>query len=126
MVNIMNNEINQNTIQNTQVPVVPQTPVTPQPMYQQPIQQVQPQQVQQQQPQTLAQMVQQANEKANQPVDYESLSPKEKQQLIDKAIRDAELKCRSIKPKPWKGLISICIFLILLCVAFVVVLNVLN
>lgn len=121
MVNIMNNEINQNTIQNTQVPVVPQTPVTPQPMYQQPIQQVQ-----QQQPQTLAQMVQQANEKANQPVDYESLSPIEKQQLIDKAIRDAELKCRSIKPKPWKGLISICIFLILLCVAFVVVLNVLN
>lgn len=118
MVNIMNNEINQNTIQNTQVPVVPQTPVTPQPVYSQ--------QVQQQQPQTLAQMVQQANEKANQPVDFESLSPIEKQQLIDKAIRDAELKCRSIRPKPWKGLISICIFLILLCVAFVVVLNVLN
>ena len=126
MVNIMNNEINQNTIQNTQVPVVPQTPVTPQPMYQQPIQQVQPQQVQQQHPQTLAQMVQQANEKANQPVDYESLSPIEKQQLIDKAIRDAELKCRTIKPKPWKGLISICIFLKLLSVAFVVVLIVLN
>lgn len=119
MVNIMNNEINQNTIQNTQVPVVPQTPVTPQPVYSQQVQQTQ-------QPQTLAQMVQQANEKANQPVDYESLSPIEKQQLIDKAIRDAELKCRSIKPKPWKGLISICIFLILLCVAFVVVLNVLN
>ena len=119
MVNIMNNEINQNTIQNTQVPVVPQTPVTPQPVYSQQVQQTQ-------QPQTLAQMVQQANEKANQPVDFESLSPIEKQQLIDKAIRDAELKCRSIKPKPWKGLISICIFLILLCVAFVVVLNVLN
>ena len=119
MVNIMNNEINQNTIQNTQVPVVPQTPVTPQPVYSQQVQQTQ-------QPQTLAQMVQQANEKANQPVDYESLSPIEKQQLIDKAIRDAELKCRTIRPKPWKGLISICIFLILLCVAFVVVLNVLN
>ena len=79
-----------------------------------------------QQPQTLAQMVQQANEKANQPVDFESLSPLEKQQLIDKAIKDAELKCKTIKPKPWNGLISICIFLILLCVACVVVLNVLN
>ena len=104
----MNNEINQNTIQNTQVPNIPQTPPV------------------QTQPQTLAQMVQQANEKANQPVDFESLSPLEKQQLIDKAIKDAELRCRSIKPKPWKGLISICIFLILLCVACVVVLNILN
>lgn len=111
MVNIMNNEVNQNTIQNTQVPVVPQTPVPQQPV---------------QQPQTLAQMVQQANEKANQPVDFESLSPLEKQQVIDKAIKDAELKCKTIKPKPWNGLISICIFLILLCVACVVVLNVLN
>lgn len=111
MVNIMNNEVNQNTIQNTQVPVVPQTPVQEQPV---------------QQPQTLAQMVQQANEKSNQPVDFESLSPLEKQQVIDKAIKDAELKCKTIKPKPWNGLISICIFLILLCVACVVVLNVLN
>ncbi len=108
MVSIMNNEINQNTIPNTQVPVVPQTPV------------------QQTQPQTLAQMVQQANDKANQPVDFENLSPLEKQQLIDKAIRDAELKCKTIKPKPWKGLVSICIFLILLCVACVIVLNVLK
>lgn len=115
MVNIMNNEINQNITQNTQVPVVQQTQNPNQP---QPVQQVQPQ--------TLAQMVQQANDKANQPVDYESLSPLEKQQLIDKAIRDAELKCRTIKPKPWKGLVSISIFIILLCVACVVVLNVLN
>ena len=100
----MNNEINQNTIQNTQTTTVPQP----------------------QQPQTLAQMVQQANEKANTPVDFESLSPLEKQQLIDKAIKDAELKCKTIKPKPWKGLMSTCIFLILLCIACVVVLNVLN
>ena len=49
----MNNEINQNT----------QTTTVPQP----------------QQQQTLAQMVQQANEKANAPVDFESLSPLEKQ-----------------------------------------------
>ena len=110
MVNIMNNEVNQNTIQNTQAPVVPQTPVHQQPVGQQ----------------TLAQIVQQANEKANQPVDFESLSPLEKQQVIDKAIKDAELKCKIINPKPWNGLISICIFLILLCVACVVVLNVLN
>ena len=46
----MNNEVNQNTIQNTQVPVVPQTPVHQQPVGQQ----------------TLAQMPQQANEKINQ------------------------------------------------------------
>ena len=110
MVNIMNNEVNQNTIQNTQAPVVPQTPVHQQPVGQQ----------------TLAQMPQQANEKANQPVGFESLSPLEKQQVIDKAIKDAELKCKIIKPKPWNGLISICIFLILLCVACVVVLNILN
>ena len=110
MVNIMNNEVNQNTIQNTQVPVVPETPV-----HQQPVRQ-----------QTLAQMPQQANEKINPPVDLESLSPLEKQQVIDKAIKDAELKCKTIKPKPWNGLISICIFLILLCVACVVVLNILN
>lgn len=119
MVSIMNNEINQNTIPNTQAPVVPQTPVVPQPVYQQPVQQTQ-------QTQTLAQMVKQANDKETQPVDFESLSPLEKQQLIDKAIRDAELKCKTIKLKPWKGLVSICVFLILLCVACIVVLNVLN
>lgn len=114
MVNIMNNEINQNTISNTQVPITGQQTV------QQPVYQQQPQ------PQTLAQMVQLANEKANKPVDFESLSPLEKQQLIDKAIKEAELKCKAIKPKPWKGLVSIFIFLILLCAACVVVLNTLK
>ena len=96
----MNNEINQNT----------QATTVPQP----------------QQQQTLVQMVQQANEKANAPVDFESLSPLEKQQLIDRAIKEAELKCKINKPKAWNGLIFTCVFLIILCIACVIILNTLT
>lgn len=105
MVNIMNNEQNQNIIQNQQN--IPMTAI-------------------EQQPQTLAQIVKKANEKTHAPVDFESLSPLEKQQLIDKAIKEAEMKCKVHKPKGWNGLIFTCVVIVLLCIACFIVLNTLT
>lgn len=123
----MNNETNQNIISNNQAQPAPNVVPMQQVPVQEPVQAQQvPVQTQQQAPQTLAQVVAKAQEKAQAPVDFNSLSPLEKQQLIDKAIKEAELKCKIDKPKGWNGLISTCILLIILCVACVIILNTLT
>lgn len=98
----MNNEVNQNinqTTQNTQVV---------------------------EQPKTLADLVQKNIEANQKPVDYNSLSPLEKQQLIEKAIKEAELKCRIKQPKGFSKLYFFVIGMIIMCIACVILLNILN
>lgn len=117
----MNNEINQNLMPNTQlnqqIPI--QQPV------QQPInQQVATQSIPKQQ--TLAQLVQKAQPEKSPPVDFNSLSPLEKQQLIDRAIKEAELKCKIEKPKGFNKLTSFIVGMVLMCIACVIILNVLK
>lgn len=117
----MNNEINQNLIPNAQLNQ--QIPL------QQPVQQSVNQQVVGQSvvgQQTLAQFVQKAPPEKSPPVDYNSLSPLEKQQLIERAIKEAELKCKIEKPKGFNKLTSFIVGMILMCIACIIILNVLK
>ena len=128
----MNNELNQ-LVQTNEQPQqlqqqVGQQQVQPQ-VAQQPVQpQVVKKQVQQVvAQQTLADVLVQRNAKPQEnKVDFNSLSPLEKQQLIERAIKEAELKCKIEKPKGYNKLNSFIIGMILICIACVVILNVLN
>ena len=136
----MNNELNQ-LVQTNEQPQQLQPQVGQQQVQPQVGQQVQPQVAQQQvQPQVVQPQVQQ--EVSQQPladvlvqpttkpvenkVDFNSLSPLEKQQLIERAIKEAELKCKIEKPKGYNKLNSFIIGMILICIACVVILNILN
>ena len=111
--------INQNIIQSTQTT----QPTTNQAQIKE---QVQTQQ-NPSQPLTLQQAVQQTYQKQQQhPVDFNSLSPLEKEQLIEKAIKEAELKCKIAKPKGFTKLNFVCILMVLLCIACVIILNILK
>ena len=99
-------------------PQVAQQPVQPQ-VVQKQVQQVVPQQ-------TLVDLVQTTTKPVANKVDFNSLSPLEKQQLIERAIKEAEEKCKIEKPKGYNKLNSFIIGMILLCIACVVILNVLN
>ena len=127
----MNNELNQLVQTNEQPqqlqqqvgqqqvqPQVAQQPVQPQ-VVQKQVQQVVPQQ-------TLVDLVQTTTKPVANKVDFNSLSPLEKQQLIERAIKEAELKCKIEKPKGYNKLNSFIIGMILICIACVVILNILN
>ena len=123
MVKIMNNELNQ----------LVQTNEQPQQLQQQVgQQQVQPQVVQPQVQQVVSQqppadvLVQTTTKPVENKVDFNSLSPLEKQQLIERAIKEAEEKCKKFKPEGYNKLNSFIIGMILMCIACVVILNVLN
>ena len=128
----MNNETNQNLISNNQEqPVLNQQQQVLQTIQTQTViqqqnqistqQQVPTPQVFQQVPTT--QVFQQAPKA---PVDFNSLSPLEKQQLIDRAIREANLKCQIEKPKGFNKLTAFIVGMILLCVVCVIILNILK
>lgn len=127
----MNNELNQLVQTNEQPqqlqpqvvkqqvePQVAQQPVQPQ-VVQPQVQQVVPQQ-------TVVDLVQTTTKPVENKVDFNSLSPLEKQQLIERAIKEAEEKCKKFKPEGYNKLNSFIIGMILLCIACVVILNVLN
>ena len=119
----MNNELNQivqtNEQQFTQQPVQPQVAQ---------IQTLQIGQVQQAHPQQTPAdvLVERTTKPVQNKVDFNSLSPLEKQQLIERAIKEAEEKCKKFKPEGYNKLNSFIIGMILLCIACVVILNVLN
>ena len=135
----MNNELNQ-LVQTNEQPQQLQPQVGQQQVQPQVGQQVQPQVAQQQvqpqvaQPQvqqvvpqqTLADLVQRNAKPQENKVDFNSLSPLEKQQLIERAIKEAEEKCKKFKPEGYNKLNSFIIGMILICIACVVILNILN
>lgn len=124
----MNNETNQNII-NNQLPNINNQTVVPTQVIQQqvnpPTQQVNTSVVQQQNNNQILNM---PNQQTNNPpkVDFNSLSPLEKKQLIEKAIKEAELKCKIEKPKGYTKLNLLCICMVLLCIVCVIILNILK
>ena len=125
----MNNELNQ-LVQTNEQPQQLQQQVAQQQVVQVAQQAVYPVEYQVVQPQaqqqTLADLVQRNAKPQENKVDFNSLSPLEKQQLIERAIKEAEEKCKKFKPEGYNKLNSFIIGMILLCIACVVILNVLN
>ena len=59
-------------------------------------------------------------------VDFNSLTPLEKQQLIDRAIKEANLKCKTEKTRSFNKLTAFIIGMIILCIVCVIILNVIK
>lgn len=79
-----------------------------------------------QQPINQTQQVQQVQPPQHVQKDFNSLSPLEKQQLIDKATAIAKAKCQIEEPKRMNMLYIFCIFMVILCIAAVIILNVIK